>query len=92
MKRHLFLVLLAAALSCDTKIEEPQEQYMCLRFIVTDYCAVEGSIDEIIIEQDTLKYSWTLQEIQLYEAKGTFKIEEKCFYRVQITKCYPWRQ
>lgn len=89
MKRVLFLVLLAA-LACDTKIVEETSPYMCLRFIVTDYCAVEGSIDEVIIEQDTLKYSWTLQEIQQYEAKGSFTIEEKCFYRVQITKCYPW--
>ena len=91
MKRILLLILLAA-LSCDTKIAEETSRYMCLRFVVTDYCAVEGSIDEVIIEQDTLKYSWTEQEIQQYEEKGTFKIEEKCFSRVQITKCYPWPQ
>ena len=91
MRSLFFLIVLTAMLSCDTKINlEEIACYKCFVVIVTDYCAVEGGIDEIIMNEDEIRCDWTMEEIKQYEAKGFFTIDEKCFYRVQITRCYPW--
>ena len=92
MKRLLFLVILAMTLSCDAPVVEDTFCYKCLTVIVTDFCAEEGGIDEVRMRDDPVFCDYTEEEIKCYEDKGSFTIEEKCFYRVQITKCYLWHE
>lgn len=80
------LFLFMSSIRCE-QVEDVVPCYKCIIVTVTDYCAIEGSIDNIEIVEDSLKCDWTKNEIMQYENKNSFMIEEKCFTRVQICDC-----
>lgn len=93
MKRILlYLTFLAMGqIACEPQ-EQPTVCYKCITVVVTDYCAVEGCIDEVDMQETDLQCNWTAEDAVMYEEKSSFMIEEKCFVKVQVCRCYQWKQ